>query len=110
MSIVITMFYGLIPQLIEETKGLVKVAPQITTQLQNAADNLQAQVSFDLGLDQAFQTIVSKANVETTFNSIFENVKNAGIFLFKIVVALILSYVFIVDRNKIQEFTAGMKH
>ena len=48
ISIVGAMFYSLIPQLIEETKGLVKIAPQITSQLQNAADSLQSQVSFDL--------------------------------------------------------------
>jgi predicted PurR-regulated permease PerM len=60
-------------------------------------------------LDEAFQTIVSKTNVENAVNGVFENVKNAGIFLFKIVIALILSFVFIIDRTKIDEFTSGLK-
>ena len=48
ITAVTLMFYSLIPQLIEETRGLVKVAPTIASQLTHAADTLQSQVNFDL--------------------------------------------------------------
>lgn len=109
ITMVTLMFYSLIPQLIEETKGLIKVAPTIATQLTNAATSLQSQVNFDLGLDEAFSTLVSKENIETTVRGLFDRVTKAGIFLIQIVIALILSYVYIIDRLKIQKFTNEMK-
>lgn len=48
VTIITAMFYSLIPQLIEETKGLVKLAPQITNQLREATDSIQSQVTFNL--------------------------------------------------------------
>lgn len=67
-------------------------------------------MSFDLGLDEAFNTIVSKTNLETTARTVFENLKEAGVFLVKILVALMLSYIFLIDKKKIQTFFGTVKH
>lgn len=109
ITIITAMFYSLIPQLIEETKGLVKLAPQITNQLREATDSIQSQVTFNLGFDEFFEGIVSKGNIETTLVSVFQNVKNAGIFLFQILIALVLSYVFLIDREKIVNYFNGLR-
>ena len=74
-----------------------------------AANTLQSQVNFDLGIDEALSSLASKDNIETTLKGIFENIKNAGIFLLKITIALILSYVFIIDRAKIEHFMDSIK-
>jgi predicted PurR-regulated permease PerM len=74
-----------------------------------AASTLQSQVNFDLGIDEALSSLASKDNIETTLRGIFENIKNAGIFLLKITIALILSYVFIIDRQKIEHFMDSIK-
>jgi predicted PurR-regulated permease PerM len=109
ITMITLMFYSLIPQLIEETKWLIKITPQITSQLTMAASTLQSQVNFDLGIDEALSSLASKDNIETTLRGIFENIKNAGIFLLKITIALILSYVFIIDRQKIEHFMDSIK-
>jgi predicted PurR-regulated permease PerM len=109
ITMITLVFYSLIPQLIEETKGLIKITPQITEQLMSAAQTLQSQVNFDLGIDETLADLVSKDNVENTIVQVFENIKNAGIFLIKIMIALILSYVFIIDRSKIEKFTDSIK-
>ncbi len=109
LTIIFTMFYRFIPHLIEEIKGFVKLVPDITNKLQSTADNLQSQVSFNLGFDQFFASVVSKTNIETTILSVFQNVKNAGVFLLQIVIALILSYVFLIDREKIIHYFSGIK-
>jgi predicted PurR-regulated permease PerM len=109
LTVIATMFYSFIPHLIEETKGLVKLAPQITNQLRSAADSVQSQVSFNLGFDAFFEGMVSKANVETTVVSIFQNLKNAGVFILQMVIALILSFVFLIDREKINHYFSGIK-
>ncbi|MFZ4461831.1 MAG: AI-2E family transporter [Patescibacteria group bacterium] len=102
VTLIATIFYNLVPHLIEETKSLIKEGPQMMGRLQSAADSLQGSVSFDLGLDEVFTSVVNKAAVESTLTNVFENVKNIGIFLFKVLIALILSYVFIIDRERIE--------
>jgi predicted PurR-regulated permease PerM len=109
ITMISLMFYSLIPQLIEETKWLIKIAPQITSQLTMAATTLQSQVNFDLGIDETIANLVSQENIETTLIGVFENVKNIGIFILKITIALILSYIFIIDRAKIEHFMDGIK-
>lgn len=109
ITVITAMFYSFIPHLIEETKGLIKLAPQITNQLRGTADNLQSQVSFNLGFDEFFDGMVSKANIETTLLSIFQNIKNAGVFLLQIMIALLLSFVFLIDREKIISYFSGIK-
>lgn len=109
LTVIVTMFYSFIPHLIEETKGLVKLAPQITNQLRSTADTLQSQVSFNLGFDDFFQGMVSKANIEMTVVSVFQNLKNAGVFILQMIIALILSFVFLIDREKINHYFSGIK-
>lgn len=109
VTVIVAVFYSFIPHLIEETKGLIKLAPQITNQLRATADNLQSQVSMNLGFDEFFEGIVSKGNIENTLVSVFQNVKNAGVFLLQIVIALILSYIFLIDQEKIITYFSGIK-
>ena len=52
---------------------------------------------------------MSKGNIETTLMSVFQNIKNAGIFLFQILIALVLSYVYLIDRAKIGAYFNGIQ-
>ena len=60
-------------------------------------------------MDEAFNTLVSKTNLESTARTVFENLKEAGVFLVKILIALILSFIFLIDKNKIQSFFGTVK-
>lgn len=107
--VVISLFYTLIPHLLEEGKGLIHDAPVITNQLQVAIAHLESSVNMDLGINKALNSIFNPDSVQEIVKGTFENIKNIGIFLTKFFIALILSYVFLIDRRKISDYLETMK-
>lgn len=63
----------------------------------------------DLGINKALNSIFNPASVQEIVKGTFENIKNIGIFLTKFFIALILSYVFLIDRRKIADYLETMK-
>lgn len=63
----------------------------------------------DLGINKALSNIFNPASVQDIVKGTFENIKNIGIFLTKFLIALILSYVFLIDRRKIADYLETMK-
>lgn len=107
--VIVSLFYTLIPHLLEEGKGLIHDAPVITNQLRETIAHLEDSVNMDLGINKALNSIFNPASVEEMVRGTFENIKNIGIFLTKFFIALILSYVFLIDRRKIADYLESMK-
>lgn len=63
----------------------------------------------DLGINKALDSIFNPASVQEIVKGTFENIKNIGIFLTKFFIALILSYVFLIDRGKIADYLEEIK-
>jgi predicted PurR-regulated permease PerM len=107
--VVISLFYTLIPHLLNEGKGLIHDAPVITNQIRDAIASLEKTVNMDLGINKALDNIFNPEGVQEIVKGTFENIKNIGIFLTKFFIALILSYVFLIDRRKIGNYLETMK-
>ncbi|MDP2103905.1 MAG: AI-2E family transporter [Candidatus Gracilibacteria bacterium] len=107
--IVVSLFYTLIPHLLEEGKGLIHDAPAIADQVQNAIANFEDTVNIDLGINKTLSSIFNPTSVENIVRGTFENIKNIGIFLTKFLIAMILSYVFLIDRTKITTYLESIK-
>ena len=63
----------------------------------------------DLGINKAINNIFNPSSVEGIVRGAFENIKNVGIFLTKFLIAMMLSYVFLIDRGKIVAYLEDMK-
>ncbi len=63
----------------------------------------------DLGINKTLDNIFNPASVQEIVKGTFENIKNIGIFLTKFVIALILSYIFLIDKGKIADYLETMK-
>jgi len=107
--VVISLFYTLIPHLLEEGKGLINDAPAIANQIQWFIAQLEKSVNMDLGINKTLDNIFNPASVQEIVKGTFENIKNIGIFLTKFVIALILSYIFLIDKGKIADYLETMK-
>ncbi len=107
--VITTIFYNLIPHLIDETRGFAKEVPIILSQLQHAVDWIEATVWFNLGIDESFTKFVNNGSIEDTIKNTFENIKNIGIVVVQIMISLILSFVFIIDREKILSYLSLLK-
>ncbi len=53
--------------------------------------------------------VVSSKNLESLGQTAFIYIKNAGIIFTKFLIALILSYIFIIDRFRIDRFLSQIK-
>ena len=100
---------GFIPRIIEESKGLLRDIPQMTSHISWIIGNIQNSVPFDLGIDNFTDSLLSKDTLQTTFTNVVDNLKVTGIFLGKIVIGLVLSFVFLMDRHKISNYLSSIK-
>ncbi len=103
--VVITVVVStLIPKLVDETSRLVERTPDIVEQTKNALLGIEAYTQVDLGIREALENFFNKDTIQGFAEAVFENLKNIGLVLFQILVALVLSYVFIMDRQSISEY------
>lgn len=107
--VTISLFYTLIPHLLEEGKSLIKDAPVIANQIQTNLNHLEDTLNMDLGIDRAIGNIFNPTSVESLVKGTFENIKNIGIFLIQFFIALMLSYIFLIDKGKITNYLESMK-
>lgn len=54
--------------------------------------------------------VLSSQNLENIGQKAFEHIKNAGIFFTKFLIALILSYIFIIDRIRVEKFLSQIRN
>ncbi len=109
IAIVVFLFANIIPQIIREMGQFIRGAPQIAAQLQGIADNIEQSLSINLGLKQIVADIVNTRTLESIGQTTLGYLRNAGIILTKFLVGLILSYIFVIERNPIMRFLSQMK-
>lgn len=106
---VVFLFSNLVPQVLEESKGIVAEIPGIARDVERNIAWMESSMQVDLGLREAISSYFDKQAMEQTAKDVFENLRNAGILLGKIFIALVLSYVFIIDRAKIMGYLETVK-
>lgn len=109
IAIVVFLFANIIPQIIREMGQFIRGAPQIAAQLQGIADNIEQSLSINLGLKQIVADIVNTRTLESIGQTTLGYLRNAGIILTKFLIGLILSYIFVIERNTIMRFLSQMK-
>lgn len=109
VAAVVFLFSNLVPQVLEESKSIVGEIPGIVSEVEKNIAWIESSMKTDLGLKSAISSYFDKASMEKTAKDVFENLRNAGIVLGKILIALVLSYVFIIDRNKIAGYLETVK-
>ena len=107
--IIIFLVVGIVPQIIIEIGQFIGRAPQIAMQLQTFAAGIESSLQMDLGLDQIVGDIISTDNLELVGQNILFYLKNTGIILTKFLIGLILSYIFVIERQPIARFLSQMK-
>lgn len=110
VGIVIFIFVNILPQIGNEIKWFLKDAPRIANQGQDFIQKLEASTSIDLGINNMIGQILSSKNLESIGQKAFGQITNAGIFFTKFLIALILSYIFIIDRVRVGNFLSQIRN
>jgi predicted PurR-regulated permease PerM len=83
--------------------------PAIIDQVKNELVRIESYARIDLGIREAINGFFDRENIQGFVKTGIEKLQNIGIFLVQVLVALILSYVFIMDRHKIAEYLSGIR-
>ncbi len=111
--LILILFTKLIPNIIQELYEIAKSIPDLKIYIDNINDKLNdfKQIkeiwwSFSKILNNS--DIFSEKNLEI-LKSVFEQIKTASWILIKIFLALVLSFIFIIDINKVKSYFAWIK-
>ena len=110
ISIVIFIFVNILPQIGSEIQRFLKEAPNIAMQWKDFITRIEESTSLELGLSSFIGEMVSSDNLESIWQKAIGYITNAGIILTKFFIALILSYLFIIDRKRIEKFLWQLKN
>ncbi len=95
---------NILPQIGSEIQRFLKEAPNIALQGKDFITKIEESTSLELGLSSFIGDMVSSDNLESIGQKAIGYITNAGIILTKFFIALILSYLFIIDRKRIEKF------
>lgn len=94
---------NIIPKLITELSALPDKIPFLKDQLITFTDQLKEIKDFNAEVVTWVEQFMENGDYEI-FLQVFENVKQIWLIVFKFVLSLILSFIFILDRHKLQDY------
>ncbi len=108
IALIIFAISGLLPKIIQELSSLPKSIPFLTDQVKIVLWKLEEVKNFNQDFQWTLQNLLTQSNWDIIVKFLW-NIKSAGLILVEFVVSLILSYVFIIDRFKIQKYLEEIK-
>lgn len=108
--IIVFIISDIIPQLTWELKSVEKVvwgANNIKEHLDIITNNLDAQ--YHINLNEHVQNVFDNADLGVIVNNLTTYLSKAGKWFIYIIFSLILSFVFIIDRNRLQKYFLWIK-
>lgn len=120
LNVVITFLYlsfiwaifftlsNLLPELTRELKDLPKYIPVLKEPVSMVADKLEEIKNINSEIWWSIYEVLNKQNIYI-FTQIYEKLKAFWAIFIKIILSLILSYIFIIDREKLWEYLKWIK-
>lgn len=106
LSFIGVIFFALsdmLPKLVSELKDLPKYIPILKEPVSMVADKLEEIKNINSEIGGSIYEVFSKQNIDI-FLEIFERVKKFGALFLQVLLSLLLSYIFIADREKLADF------
>lgn len=98
----------LVPKVLQELTDLGKSIPWLWEQISLIQSKIEEITNFNQNLKWTLEDVLTKKNFDILLNFIW-NIKNVWLTIIEFILAMILSYVFIVDRKKIKEYLEEIK-
>jgi predicted PurR-regulated permease PerM len=102
--ILVFIFVSILPKISSEIGEFIRQGSNMTRSAQELVSRFETSLDMKLGLDRIVVDIMNTGNIEAFGQAIISHIKNAGIILLKFFLALVLSYLFILERKQIATF------
>lgn len=93
----------MLPKLLSELKDLPKYVPMLKEPVSMVAEKLEEIRNINTEIGGSIYEVFSKQNIDI-FMQVFDKVKKFWAIFFQVILSLILSYIFIADREKLAEY------
>ncbi len=108
VSVLVFAIYDIVPRLTKELSEIPKHVPILASQIDSITTKLNEIRSLNTQISWSMQQMFSSQNYAIIIQ-IYDNLKKAGWVILQLVLALILSYVFITDRKKLGKYLEWIK-
>lgn len=98
----------LLPKIIQELSDLPKNFPFLSDQIKDLLSKLEEIKNFKQNIKWTLETFFTESNYDILLKFL-ANLKTAWLFIIELALALILSYIFIVDRKKVKNYLEEVK-
>lgn len=101
---IVFTFSIVLPKIVNELVSLPEKVPFIKNEVDNVVTKLQDLIAFNTELWWSITEVINNQTDINIFFDIFNKLKSAWIIFLKIIISIILSYVFIVDKEKLKNY------
>nr|MDD3720549.1 AI-2E family transporter [Candidatus Gracilibacteria bacterium] len=108
VAFIIFTLSDVLPKIVDELVSLPEKIPFVKNEVDNVVTKLQDLIAFNTELGGSITEVVNTQDMGIVFE-VFNKLKSAGYLFLQIFLSIILSYIFIVDRNKLKEYFFGIK-
>lgn len=102
--IIVFIFANIVPKISEEIGEFVRRTGDMTKSATSMVMRVESTLWVQLWLDKIVTDYVNATNIEAVWQKIITYIRDGGIILTKFLMALILSYIFILERKQIGIF------
>lgn len=110
IGILVFIFVNIIPQIGGEIDRFIDDAGNIARQGEDFIAKVETATNLNLWLKEMVWEFVSSENLKSLWQKAFSYVTNAGIIFTKFLLALLLSYLFLIERVRIEKFLAQIRN
>lgn len=106
-----TIFFALsdlVPELIRELRELPRYIPALQEPITMVTSKLEEIKNINSQIGGSMSDIFTKQDIDLILQ-VLDKIKAFWAIFLKVIIALILSYIFIIDREKLSEYLQGMK-
>ncbi len=106
--IIIFTISGLLPRLISELSQLNSHIPVVWDQINHVTNKLQEFTNFNSELWWTISQVIESKDYEVILN-ILKQIKTVWLYFFQFILSLVLSFIFIIDREKLFKYLYWIK-
>jgi predicted PurR-regulated permease PerM len=104
VMVLVFIFVNILPKISLEIGEFIRKTGAISQSASELVTRLEATMNLRLGLDRIVVDYINSANIEAIGQKIISYIRDGGVILVKFFLALILSYIFILERKQIEVF------
>lgn len=106
--VIIFIVSDMVPKLINELSDLPKNIPFLAEPVSQVTNKLVEIKNFNSELWGSINQIVTNQDVEVVLD-ILSKLKSASVIFLQVIISIILSYVFLIDRKRLRKYLLGIK-